>query len=113
MRTGGGSRGESIARKPGGNDEHSAITERVSWYEHSLGRYTMPGPGESRPKPTLGLDPLEALPKTKIRVRIRNYRRRCGHGSYRDWIVHRRLHDLGNPLTGRPRDIILLSSQHD
>jgi hypothetical protein len=27
-------------------------------------------------------------------------------------MARRRLHDLGNPFTGRPRDIILLCSQH-
>ena len=76
----------------------------------------MPGPGEYRPDATLGIDRPEDLPKTKISVRSRNYRRRtcprCGHGAYRDRIVRRTLHDLGNPFTGRPRDIILLCSQH-
>ena len=76
----------------------------------------MPGPGEYRPDPTLGIDRPEDLPRTKISVRSRNYRRRpcprCGHSAYRDRIVRRTLHDLGNPFTGRPRDIVLLCSQH-
>ena len=76
----------------------------------------MPGPGESRPDPTLGIDRPEDLPKTKRSVRSRNYRRRpcprCGHSAYRDRLVRRTLHDLGNPFTGRPRDIVLLGSQH-
>jgi hypothetical protein len=76
----------------------------------------VPGPGEYRPDPTLGIFRPEDLPKTKISVRSRNYRRRpcprCGHGAYRDRIARRTLHDLGNTLTGRPRDIILLCSQH-
>jgi hypothetical protein len=46
----------------------------------------------------------------------RNYRRRpcprCRHSSYRDRLARRTLHDLGNPLTGRPRDIVLIYSQH-
>jgi ribosomal protein L37E len=57
------------------------------------------------------------LPKTKVSVRSHNYRRhpcpRCGYSASRDRIVRRRLHDLGNPFTGRPRDIVLLCSQHD
>ena len=76
----------------------------------------MPGPGEYRPDPTVGIDRPEDLPKTKISVRSHNYRRRhcprCGHSAYRDRTVRRRLHDLGNPFTGRPRDIVLLCSQH-
>ncbi len=76
----------------------------------------MPGPGEYRPDSTVGIDRPEDLPKTKISVHSRNYRRRpcprCGHGAYRDRIARRILHDLGNPFTGRPRDIVLLRSQH-
>ncbi len=75
----------------------------------------MPGSGEYRPGPTLGIDRPGDLPKTKIS--IRSYRGRpcprCGHSAYRDRIAHRTLHDLGNPFTGRPRDIVLLYSQHD
>jgi hypothetical protein len=76
----------------------------------------MPGPGEYRPDSTLGIDRPEDLPKTKISVQSRNSRRRpcprCGQSASRDRIARRRLHDLGNPLTGRPRDIVLLCSQH-
>jgi hypothetical protein len=32
----------------------------------------MPGPGEYRPDPTEGIDRVEDLPKTKVRVRSRN-----------------------------------------
>jgi hypothetical protein len=75
----------------------------------------VPGPGEYRPDPTLGIDRAEDLPKTKVSVRNRNYRRRpcphCGRGAPRDRIARRTLHDLGNPYTGRPRDIVLLCSQ--
>ena len=76
----------------------------------------MPGPGEYRPDPTVGICRTEDLPKTKVCIQSRNYRRRrcpyCGHGAYRDKIGRRTLHDLGNPFTGRPRDIVVLYSQH-
>ncbi len=43
----------------------------------------MPGPGEYRPDPTLGITRPEDLPKPNVSVRSRNYRRRpcphCGH----------------------------------
>ena len=67
----------------------------------------MPGPGEYRPDPSQGITRIEDLPKPKIRCQSRNYRRRpcprCGQSAYRDRRVRRTLHDLGNPLTGRPR----------
>ena len=48
----------------------------------------MPGPSEYRSDPSEGIKRSEDLPKTKIRVQSRNYRRRpcprCGHRSYRD-----------------------------
>src|SRR5260370_12035111 len=76
----------------------------------------MPGPGEYRPDPSEGINRIEDLPKPKIRVRSRNYRRRpcprCGHRAYRDGLGRRTLHDLGNPLTGRPSELILIHSQH-
>jgi hypothetical protein len=56
------------------------------------------------------------LPKTKVSVQSRNYRRRpcphCRRSAARDRLVRRTLHDLGNTLTGRPRDIVLFCSQH-
>ena len=76
----------------------------------------MPGPGEYRPDPTIGIARPEELPKTQVGVQSRNYRRRpcphCGRKASRDRLVRRTLHDLGNTLTGRPRDIVLLCSQH-
>ena len=76
----------------------------------------MPGPGEYRPDPTEGTTRIDDLPRTKVACRSRNYRRRpcprCGHSSYRDRLARRTLHDLGNPLTGRPRDVVLIYSQH-
>src|SRR6187455_2701284 len=76
----------------------------------------MPGPGEYRPDPTEGTTRVDDLPKPKVACQSRNYRRRpcprCGHSSYRDRLARRTLHDLGNPLTGRPRDVVLIYSQH-
>jgi hypothetical protein len=76
----------------------------------------MSGAGEYRPEPTIGIARPEELPKTKVSVQSRNYRRRpgphCGRKASGDRLVRRTLHDLGNPLTGRPRDIVLLCSQH-
>ena len=76
----------------------------------------MPGPGEYRPDPSQGITRIEDLPKPKIRCQSRNYRRRpcprCGQSAYRDRRVRRTLHDLGNPLTGRPRELIVIYSQH-
>ena len=66
----------------------------------------MPGPGEYRPDPSQGITRIEDLPDPKVRCQSRNYRRRpcprCGQSTYRDRRVRRTLHDLGNPLTGRP-----------
>ena len=75
----------------------------------------MPGPGEYRPDPTEGITRIGDLPKPKIRCQSRNYGRRpcprCGHSAYRDRQVRRTLRDLGNRLTGRPYDLILIYSQ--
>ena len=35
----------------------------------------MPGPGEYRPDPTVGISRAEDLPKTKVCIQSRNYRR--------------------------------------
>ena len=71
----------------------------------------MPGPGEYRPDPTEGITHVEDLPRPNISLRSRNYRRRpcprCAHSSYRDRTARRTLHDLGDPLTGRPRDLVV------
>ena len=76
----------------------------------------MPGPGEYRPDLTEGITRIEDLPKPKVRCQNRDYRRRpcprCGHSAYRDRQFRRTLHDLGNPLTGRPCDRIVIYSQH-
>ena len=76
----------------------------------------MPGPGEYLPDPTEGITCIEDLPKPQLRKRSRNFRRRpcprCGHSAYRDRVFRRSLHDLGNPVSGRPCDLVLTYSQH-
>src|SRR3954468_24801180 len=76
----------------------------------------MPPPGEYRPDPTEGTTRIDDLPKPKVACQSRNYRRRpcprCRHRSYRDGLARPPPHDLGNPFTGRPRDIVLIYSQH-
>ena len=76
----------------------------------------MPGPGEYVADDTQGITRVEDLPKPKLIRRSRNYKRRpcplCEHSAYRLRIVTRTLHDLGDPLTGRPRDIVLTYSAH-
>jgi hypothetical protein len=76
----------------------------------------VPGPGEYRPDATEGITCVDDLPKPNVSLRSRSYRRRpcprCGHSSYRDSRGRRTLHDLGDPLTRRPRDLVVLYSRH-
>lgn len=76
----------------------------------------MPGPGEYLPDVTEGITRVEDLPKPRIITRSRNYPRRscprCGRSAYRLRCRHRLLHDLGDLLSGGPRDLQLTYSQH-
>lgn len=76
----------------------------------------MIGPGEYKPDPTEGITRVEDLPKPKIVCRSRNFKKRicpqCGHSAYRDKVVTRRLHDLGDLAANRPRDLLISYSQH-
>jgi len=76
----------------------------------------MAGPGAYVADPTEGVTRVEDLPKAKIVKRSRNYRRRlclnCGKRAYRLRTVVRTLHDLGDPVSGRPRDMQIKYSQH-
>lgn len=76
----------------------------------------MPGPGEYVPDVTEGITRVEDLPKPKIVRRWRSYPRRkcpyCGHSAYRDKVFTRTLHDLGDLVANRPRDIVVTYSQH-
>jgi len=76
----------------------------------------MAGPGKYVADATEGVKRVEDLPRAKVVKRSRNYRRRpcpnCGRSAYRLRTVMRRLHDLGDPISGRPREIHLTYSQH-
>ena len=76
----------------------------------------MAGPGKYVPDVTEGITRVEDLPKPKISKRSRNYKRRscpnCGRSAYRLRTVVRKLHELGDPISGRPRDIQVTYSQH-
>jgi len=74
------------------------------------------GPGEYVSDRTEGITRVEDLPKAKMVERSRNYSRRpcpgCGRRCYRNRTVERTLHDIGDLVSERPRDIHLTSSQH-
>ena len=76
----------------------------------------MPGPGQYLPDPTTGITNPSELPQAKIVRRSRNFNQlpcpHCGKASYRNRTRTRRLHDVGDLATGRPREIELLYSQH-
>src|SRR5271157_5129084 len=68
------------------------------------------------PDPTLGITDPQMLPPPKLVPRSRNYGHRpcpeCGKSCPRDRVFTRTLHDLGDPVGGRPRNIQLTYSQH-
>lgn len=76
----------------------------------------MAGPGRYVGDVTEGITRVEDLPKAKVSKRRRSHRRRCcpqcGRSAYRLRTVVRRLHDLGDSVSGRPRDIEITYSQH-
>jgi transposase len=76
----------------------------------------MPGPGEYRPDPTEGITRPEDLPTPRVVQQSRNFKHRpcprCGKSCYRDRVFTRTLHDVGDLVSGRPRDIELTYSQH-
>lgn len=76
----------------------------------------MAGPGRYVGDVTEGVSRVEDLPKPRISRRSRNYKRRpcpeCGRSAYRLRPVVRRLHDLGDSVSGRPREIHITYSQH-
>ena len=76
----------------------------------------MATPGKYVPDVTEGITRVEDLPPAKVVKRSRNYRRRpcpnCGRSAYRLRTVTRKLHDLGDSISGRPREIHLTYSQH-
>ena len=76
----------------------------------------MATPGKYVPDVTEGITRVEDLPPAKVVKRSRNFRRRpcpnCGRNAYRLRTVTRKLHDLGDLISGRPREIHLTYSQH-
>jgi hypothetical protein len=68
------------------------------------------------PDPTLGITDPQMLPPPKLVPRSRNYQPRpcpeCGKSCPRNRVFTRTLHDLGDPMRGRPREIRLTYSQH-
>jgi hypothetical protein len=80
------------------------------------GGYRHGRPGRYVPDETEGLVRVEDLPKAKVRERSRNSRHgtcpECGRSAYRLRTVVRRLPDLGDLISGRPRDIQINYSQH-
>ena len=76
----------------------------------------MSGPGEYRADCTEGITRVEDLPKAKVVRRSRNFSYRpCPEGErscYRHRTLERTLHDLGDPVSERPRDLVVTYSQH-
>jgi hypothetical protein len=76
----------------------------------------MSEPGEYRADCTEGITRVEDLPQALRVERSRNYARRpcpeCGRSCYRNRTVERTLHDLGDWVRERPRDVLLTYSQH-
>lgn len=76
----------------------------------------MPGPGEYVPDATEGVTRVEDLPKPIVQQRSRSRRKakcpKCGHKAFRNKRHTRMLHDVGDPESGRPRDIGLEVSEH-
>ena len=76
----------------------------------------MSGPGEYRGDSTEGITRVEDLPRAKVSKQSRNDAKRpcpeCGHNCYRNTTVVRTLRDVGDLVSGRPREIHLTYSQH-
>jgi hypothetical protein len=76
----------------------------------------MDGPGQYVADSTEGITHVEDLPPPRIESRSRNYPRRrcpnCERPAARRHVARRILHELGDPRSGRPRDLHLIYSQH-
>ena len=76
----------------------------------------MSGPGEYVPDVTEGITRVEDLPNPRIEQRSRNSlaRRcpRCGRRAGRYAVASRTLHDLGDPRSDCPLDLVVPSSTH-
>ena len=75
----------------------------------------MSGPGQYFPDPTPGITTPVDLPPAKIVRRSRTFTHlpcpQCGKACFRKRTRTRVLHDVGDLVTGKPRDIALLYSQ--
>ena len=76
----------------------------------------MSGPGVSVPDVTEGITRIEQLPQPRIVHRRRNSSGRrcpfCGDRAGRWRVASRTVHDLGDPLSGRPIDLHVRYSTH-
>lgn len=76
----------------------------------------MATPGAYVPDLTEGVTRAEDLPAPKLEARSRNAEHRscpwCGHQAYRHRIFTRKLHDLGDVVAHRPRELRVTYSQH-
>jgi transposase len=74
------------------------------------------GPGQYLPDATEGVTRPEELPAAKIIRRTRNFTHRpcpfCGRSCFRSRTGKRILHDVGDLVVGRPRDLHVVYSQH-
>lgn len=74
------------------------------------------GPGAYVPDATEGITRVEDLPEPQVLIIHRDHDRlpcpRCGRPVARLRRRTRRLHDLADPLLGRPRELHVLLSQH-
>jgi len=76
----------------------------------------MYGPGEYVPDVTEGIRSVDQLPKPRQEQRSRNYPTRrcphCGRSARRYSTASRTLHDLGDPRSNRPLDLVVSYSKH-
>jgi hypothetical protein len=74
------------------------------------------GPGQYVPDATEGITDPKDLPQAKIIRRSHSFAHRpcprCGKSCFRHSVVTRVLHDVGDLVAGRPRDIHLVYSRH-
>jgi hypothetical protein len=74
------------------------------------------GPGPYVPDPTAGSTDPNELPHAKIVRRSRNLKPlpcpQCGKACFRNRTCARVRHDVGDLVTGKPRDMELVYSQH-
>jgi hypothetical protein len=76
----------------------------------------MLGPGSYSSDCSEGITQPEDLPQAKVIRRSRNYSHRpcvrCGKVAFRNRTCKRTVHDVGDVIAGRPRDIEITYSQH-